>query len=96
MTLKAKAGFRRSSQWESEVSGKKRKPSGKMVGKPMDVKPLAVKGRKSVKLLTSCKEAQPPTELLTKPLFKNEVICELVAKEETKCVVHTLEQLPHR
>ena len=42
--------------------------SGKTVGKPIDVKPFPVKGKKSVKFPTNCKAAHPPVESLIMPL----------------------------
>ena len=43
--LNASAGLRRSSQCVRDVVGRNWKGSGKMVGKPMEVSPCAVRGR---------------------------------------------------
>ena len=66
--LKASPGVRMSVQCVREVDRSNCIDSGKTEGKPMDVRPFAVVGKKLVKLPTSCNDAQPPLESVIIPL----------------------------
>jgi len=67
--LKANAELRRSSQCFKDVESLNRSESGKTLGKPRDLRPLADLGKKLVKLPTSSNDAQPPFVSLINPLF---------------------------
>jgi hypothetical protein len=66
--LNASAYRRRSLQCVRDVVGSNRNERGKTVEKPIDVRPLAVLGKKSVKLPVSCTVAQPPLGSEISPL----------------------------
>jgi hypothetical protein len=66
--LKARTGVRMSVQCERDVDGPNCMDNGKTEGKPMDVRPFAVVGKKLVKFPTSCSDAQPPLESVITPL----------------------------
>jgi hypothetical protein len=62
--LSASASDRRSEQWEREAAVENLNERGKTVGKPMEVRPCAESGRKSVKFPIRLVVAQPPFESL--------------------------------
>lgn len=61
--LSASASDLRSEQWEREAV-ENLNERGKTVGKPIEVRPCAERGRKSVKFPTRLALAQPPFESL--------------------------------
>ena len=61
--LSASASDRRSEQWEREAV-ENLNERGKTVGKPIEVRPCAERGRKSVKFPIRLALAQPPFESL--------------------------------
>jgi len=67
--FKARASSRRSSQWDKEVVERKRKEEGKTPGKPIDVSPFAIIGRKFVKFPVSWRDPQPPVDREITPLI---------------------------
>jgi hypothetical protein len=63
--LSASASDRRSEQWWEKGAVENLKERGKAVGKLMEERPWAERGRKSVKFPTRLTVAQPPFELPT-------------------------------
>jgi len=63
-TLSINASERRSAQWRERVLAEYLKDSGNTDGKPMDVRPCAERGRKSVKFPMRLTVAHPPVESL--------------------------------